>query len=102
MSPTKGLHTGHSGETHPHTVFTLAAHHFFHHLLGLFELADERVDILDGGAGAGGNALAAACVEDGRIPALLRGHGADDGSQRKKSASEYALPGYVTFSPIPV
>jgi len=42
-------------------------------------LAEEVVDLLDGGAGAEGDALAAAAVDDGGVVALLGGHGVDDG-----------------------
>jgi hypothetical protein len=42
-------------------------------------LAEEVVDLLHGGAGAEGDALAAAAVNDGGVVALLGGHGVDDG-----------------------
>ena len=63
------LHFGHA------TARAHALEHFAH--LGV--LAEEIVDLLDGGAGAEGDALAAAAVDDGGVAALLGGHGVDDG-----------------------
>ncbi len=42
-------------------------------------LAEEVVDLLDGGAGAGGDAFSAAAVDEVGVAALLVGHGVDDG-----------------------
>jgi uncharacterized protein YjlB len=42
-------------------------------------LADEVVNLLHGGVGAEGDALAAAAVDDGGVVALPAGHGVDDG-----------------------
>ena len=51
----------------------------FHHFRHLGVLSEEVVDLRDGGAGAEGNAFAAAAVDDGGVAALLVGHGVDDG-----------------------
>ena len=45
----------------------------------LIVLAEEVVDLLDAGAGAGGDAFAAAAVDEVGVAALLVGHGVDDG-----------------------
>ena len=55
------------------------AAHAFEEFGHLGVLAEEVVDLLDGGAGAEGDALAAAAVDDGGVVALLGGHGVDDG-----------------------
>src|SRR3954471_685353 len=49
-----------------------------HHLAHLAELLDQLVDLLDGGAGALGDALAAPALDELGPAALLRGHGEDD------------------------
>jgi hypothetical protein len=41
-------------------------------------LAEEVVDLLDGGAGAEGDALASAAIDHGGVVALAGGHGVDD------------------------
>ena len=56
-----------------------AAAHGFEHFGHLGVLAEEVVDLLDGDAGAGGDALAAAAVDEVGVLALLVGHGVDDG-----------------------
>ncbi len=59
--------------------FASAGAHGLEHFAHLLVLAEEVVDLLDGGAGAEGDALAAAAVDDGRVAALLGGHRVDDG-----------------------
>jgi hypothetical protein len=56
-----------------------AAAHGFEHLSHLGVLAEEVVDLLDGGTGAAGDALAAASVDEFVVAALAGGHGVDDG-----------------------
>ena len=56
-----------------------AAAHAFEEFGHLGVLAEEIVDLLDGGAGAEGDALAAAAVDDGGVVALLGSHAVDDG-----------------------
>ena len=56
-----------------------AAAHGLEHLAHLGVLAEEVVDVLDGGAGAAGDALAAAAVDDLVVVALFGGHRVDDG-----------------------
>ena len=59
--------------------FASAAAHGLEHLAHLLVLAEEVVDLLDGGAAAEGDALAAAAVDDRGVAALLDGHRVDDG-----------------------
>ena len=56
-----------------------AGSHAFHHFARTFELFEQTVDIHNACAAAGGNALAAGSIQNGRITTLFRGHGADDG-----------------------
>jgi len=56
-----------------------AGAHGFEHLSHLAVLAEEVVDVLHGGAGAGGDALAAAAVDELVVLALLVRHRVDDG-----------------------
>src|SRR4051794_25837093 len=57
-----------------HLALLQAAHQLAH----LAELLDELVDLLHGGAGAGGDAGPAAPLDDVRPPPLLLGHREDD------------------------
>lgn len=59
--------------------FASAATHGFEHFGHLGVLFQEVVDVGDLDAGAEGDALAAAAVDDGGVAALLGGHGVDDG-----------------------
>src|SRR3712207_4347467 len=56
----------------------LALREALHELAHLAELLDELVDLLDRGAGAVGDAGAAAALDDVRPAALLRRHRQDD------------------------
>ena len=71
--------SGHRGHA-PHAATTAAppVHGLLHHLTHAVELADQLVDVLHRRAGAGGDAAAAAGVEDLGVRALARGHGAND------------------------
>lgn len=55
-----------------------AGAHGFEHFAHLGVLTEEVVDLLNGGSGAAGDALAAAAVDDLVVAALLSGHGVDD------------------------
>ena len=54
------------------------AHHF-EHFAHLGVLLEEIVDLLDGGSGAGGDAFAAAAVDEFVVAAFAVCHGVDDG-----------------------
>ena len=56
-----------------------AGAHGFEHFAHLGVLAEEVVDLLHGGSGAAGDALAAASVDDLVVASLAGGHGVDDG-----------------------
>ena len=62
-----------------HLLGQAAFAHLLEHLAHLRVLAEEHVDVLHAGAGAGGDALAARAGDDLVIAALVRGHGVDDG-----------------------
>jgi hypothetical protein len=62
--------------------FASAGAHGLEHFAHLLVLAEEVVDLLDGGAGAEGDALAVAAVDDGGVAALLGGE--DDGDKDKR------------------
>ena len=61
-----------------HLLHEVAGHGALHDLAGALELLEEFVDFLQGGAGAVGDAFAAAAVENIRMLALVGGHGEDD------------------------
>src|SRR6266446_3297895 len=56
-----------------------AAAELLHHLPRLHVLLEQAIDVLDRGAAALGDALAAAAVDHRRLAPLQRGHGIDDG-----------------------
>src|ERR1035441_3891719 len=71
-----GLHLGHEALL---GFEAAAGAHGLEHFAHLGVLAEQVVDVLDGGAGAAGDALAAAAVGDLVVAAFLGGHGVDDG-----------------------
>ena len=75
-------HAGHAAAHHlcGHAAFA----HLLEHLGHLGVLAEEVVDVLNLGAGAFGDALAAAAVDDLVVAALLVGHGVDDGFEARE------------------
>src|SRR5699024_10273613 len=79
--PAAGLlahpHAGAAGHAR-HAAAGHAAPHRLHHLLGLLDPLEQLVDLLHGGAGAAGDAVAARAVDDLGVVALLGRHRADD------------------------
>src|SRR5699024_3498287 len=70
-------HAGPAGHAR-HRAAAHAPAHRPHHLLGLLEALEQLVDLLDGGPGAAGDAVAARAVDDLGVVALLGRHRADD------------------------
>src|SRR5882762_11483980 len=70
----------HSRKLHPcHSPGEAGLAHLLEHFFHLSVLAEQVVDFLHAGAGAAGNALAAAAVDGFVMVALVSGHGIDDG-----------------------
>jgi len=72
--PLTAAHLGHEALL----GFGAAGAHGFEHLAHLGVLAEEVVDLLDGGARTLRDALAAAAVDEGGVGALFAGHRVDD------------------------
>src|SRR3546814_6563444 len=71
-------HAAHHSLHAAHHALHAAAAQLAHHLFHLLVLLHQLVDVGRGHAGAGGDALAARTVEQGRVAALLLRHRIDD------------------------
>lgn len=70
-----------------------AGAHGLEHLAHLAVLAEEVVDVLHGGAGASGDALAAVAVDEFMVLALFVRHRVDDGFDAGELALVYVFDG---------